>query len=100
MVENKEPEAAGENGWKGHIINIAIYKGGSDDRPLVSKKCRVGNYIILQPTHKLYFATIIPDKRGPLHELLLCFLFIYFIYFSLFIKMANYMLHCILYLFK
>ncbi len=46
--------------WSGRILNIALYKGENTRRPLVSKQCRVGNYVTLTTTNILYFGAMIP----------------------------------------
>ena len=54
---NKKPEASN---WSGRVINIALHKGKNTRRPLVSKQCRVGNYVTLKATDALYFGAMIP----------------------------------------
>ena len=73
---NEEPEPS-EKDWQGRIVNFALYKssGGTEHgRPLVSKQCRLGNYVTFRPTDKLYFAAMIPsysttnvDLKDPSH---------------------------------
>ena len=64
VIVNEEPDPS-EDGWKGRIVNFALYKGSSDDtqygRPLISKQCRVGNYVTFRPTDKLHFVAMIPS---------------------------------------
>ena len=58
VVFNQKPE---DSSWTGKIIDVALYKGENSRRPLLSKKCRVGNYVTLTSTDKLYFAAAIPS---------------------------------------
>ena len=58
VVLNQIPE---DSSWTGKIINVALYKGENSRRPLLSKQCRVGNYVTLTSTDKLYFAAVIPS---------------------------------------
>ena len=57
VVHNKQPD----NNWTGRVLHIALYKGSNTKRPLVSKQCRVGNYVTLTATDTLYFAAMIPS---------------------------------------
>ena len=43
------------------MLHIALYKGSNTKRPLVSKQCRVGNYVTLTDTNTLYFGAMIPS---------------------------------------
>ena len=58
VVLNQKPE---DSSWTGKIIDVALYKGENSRRPLLSKKCRVGNYVTLTSTDKLFFAALIPS---------------------------------------
>lgn len=51
----------------GCIINVAIYKEGSE-RPLLSKQCRVGNFVALRPTDKIYICALIPSYSAIYNE--------------------------------
>ena len=53
--------------WTGRVLNIALYKGENTRRPLVSKQCRVGNYVTLTSTNILYFGAMIPSYSMAYH---------------------------------
>ena len=58
VVFNQRPEYSSRTG---KIIDVALYKGENSRRPLLSKQCRVGNYVTLTSTDELYFAAVIPS---------------------------------------
>ena len=55
VIYNKEPDD-----WTGRILNVALFKGEDSKRPLVSVQCRIGNYVVLSPTDKIYICAMIP----------------------------------------
>lgn len=54
MVYNKLPAT-----WSGRKINVALYKSG--EAIIVKKNVRVGDYVELRPTDKLYFCCVEAD---------------------------------------
>ena len=58
VIYNQKPT---DSNWTGRVLNFALYKGENTLRPLVSKQCRVGNYVTLTTTNVLYFGAVIPS---------------------------------------
>lgn len=56
MLRNKEPNTD----WTGRAVNVALFKGEMEKRPLVGKQCSVKNYVTLTDTQRLYFGVMIP----------------------------------------
>lgn len=65
MVHNKDQSE--NTSWKGYVIYAALYKEESE-RPIVSKKCRVGNVVALKPVTKLYICAMIPSYSAICNE--------------------------------
>ena len=49
---------------------MALFKGDLSKRPLVSMKNRVGSYVTLKPTNKIYVLIGIPAKSAVVNDLI------------------------------
>lgn len=56
VIHNVQPDDS-----SGRTLTVALYKGEYEERPLVSKQCRVGSYVTLTGTDKLYFGVMNPS---------------------------------------
>ena len=67
LFYNKEPN---DSSWTGRIIDVALFKGELSKRPLVSMRSRVGSYVTLKPTNKIYVLIGIPAKSAVINDLI------------------------------
>ena len=67
LFYNKEPT---DSSWTGRIIDVALFKGDLSKRPLVSMENRVGSYVTLKPTNKIYVLIGIPAKSAVVNNLI------------------------------